>query len=83
MHNSAEPIQIESGDVVLALPFKVNAQSTCEDFAVNAHCECCIPDTFHISRSFRLFTIELVYFIGGKIGTSYSAGFIRPAGASG
>ncbi len=61
MHNSAEPIQIESGDVVLALPFKVNAQSTCGGFAVYAHRDCCIPESFHTSRSFRLFLLEFLF----------------------
>ena len=55
MQNSAEAIQIESGDVVIALPFKVDAQSTCVSFVMYAHCEGCIPGASHRYRFFRLF----------------------------
>jgi hypothetical protein len=79
MHNSAEPIQIESGDVVLALPFKVNAQSTCGGFAVYAHRDCCISESFHTSRSFRLFLLEFLFVYRRRTAISYSSVFIRPS----
>jgi len=62
MYNFAEAIEIESRDVVIALPSQVDVQSALGVFIVHAYDECCIPDTFHTSRSLRLFPVEFLYF---------------------
>jgi hypothetical protein len=58
MHNFAEAIEIESRDVVIALPSQVDVQSALGAFIVYAYDEGCIPHPFHRYRFFRLFPVD-------------------------
>ena len=47
MHDFAEAIQVESRDVVMAFPFKVDVQPVCWGIVVYTHDERCVPGAFH------------------------------------
>jgi hypothetical protein len=57
MHNVAESIQVEIGDIVIAMPFEVDMQPIVWAVVVNAHNDGSIPGAFH-SRFFKLLPVD-------------------------